>query len=85
MSAEQFREDLKTMSKEELAERLTDYRPGVPHYWFGRPVEPITKEELLAYFNGGPEPPIRYKDEDVPPADTAPESTQEDETPTRPT
>lgn len=55
-------EDLKKLSKEELAEKLTTYEPGVPHYWFGRPVEPITKEELLAHFNGGPEPPLRYKD-----------------------
>jgi len=61
-------EQMKEMNREELAERLTTYEPGVPHYWFGRPVEPITKEELLAFWNGGPEPEIRYKDvpEDTP-------------------
>lgn len=62
LSTERFVEEVKSMSKEELAERLTTYEPGVPHFWFGRPVEPITKEELLAYWNGGPEPPIRYTD-----------------------
>lgn len=60
--AERLREKIATMSKEELAEKLTTYEPGVPHFWFGRPVEPITKEELLAYWNGGPEPQMRYKD-----------------------
>lgn len=59
---ESLRADIETFSKEELAEKLTTYEPGVPHYWFGRPVEPLTKEELLAYWNGGPEPEIRYKD-----------------------
>ena len=60
---EVLRQQLETMSKEELAEKLTTYEPRVPHYWFGRPVEPLTKEELLAHWNGGPEPEIRYKDE----------------------
>lgn len=60
---EVLRHQIATMTKEELAEKLTTYEPGVPHYWFGRPVEPITKEELLAYWNGGPEPQIHYKDE----------------------
>ncbi|MBC7806957.1 MAG: hypothetical protein H7145_12490 [Akkermansiaceae bacterium] len=63
-------EELKKLSKEELAERMTTYVPGVEHRWFGRPVEPITKEELLAHWNGGPEPEIRYKD--VPGASQAP-------------
>ncbi len=62
MGLESLKEDLKTMSKEELARRLTNYEPGIPHSWFGRPVEPITYEELLAHFNGGPEPPLRYID-----------------------
>lgn len=61
-STEHFLAEIKTMTREELAERMTAYEPGVPHYWFGRPVEPITKEELIAHWNGGPEPPIRYKD-----------------------
>jgi hypothetical protein len=60
--AESLREDFAKISKEELAERMTTYVPGVEHRWFGRPVEPITKEELLAHWNGGPEPEIRYKD-----------------------
>ena len=50
------------MTDEEVAEKLTAYKPGVPHRWFGRPVEPLTKEEVLAYMNGGPEPEIHYKD-----------------------
>jgi hypothetical protein len=60
---EAWREQLESLSKEELAERLTTYEPGVPHYWFGRPVAPLTKEELLIHWNGGPEPEIRYLDE----------------------
>ena len=62
LAAESLREDFATLSKEELAAKLTNYVPGIEHRWFGRPVEPITKEELLAYWNGGPEPEIRYKD-----------------------
>ena len=59
---ERLRNEFASHTKEEMAERLTAYEPGIPHTWFGRPVEPITKEELLAYWNGGPEPEIRYKD-----------------------
>ena len=70
LAAESLREDFATMSKEELAAKLTNYVPGVEHRWFGCPVEPITKEELLAHWNGGPEPEIRYKD--VPTASQAP-------------
>ena len=62
LAAESLREDFANLSKEELAAKLTNYVPGVEHRWFGRPVEPITKEELLAHWNGGPEPEIRYKD-----------------------
>lgn len=61
LAVEDIKHDVETLSKEELAERMTTYVPGVEHRWFGRPVEPITKEELLAYWNGGPEPEIRYK------------------------
>lgn len=81
MGLESLKEDLKTMSKEELARRLTTYEPGIPHSWFGRPVEPITYEELLDHFNGGPEPPLRYKDavasdaQDAPPSPETPSDT----------
>lgn len=59
---ELLREYIATHTKEELAERLTTYQPGIPHYWFGRPVAPLTKEDLLYHWNGGPEPEIRYLD-----------------------
>ena len=61
-----FRQYLETHTKEEIAEKLTTYEPGVPHYWFGRPVAPLTKEELLAHWNGGPEPEIHYLDGNQP-------------------
>ena len=53
---------LATHTKEEVAERLTTYEPGVPHRWFGRQVAPITKEEVLAFWNGGPDIEPRYLD-----------------------
>ena len=62
-ATQHFIEQIKTLSKEEMAEKLTTYEPGVPHYWFGRPVAPITKEELLAFWNGGPDIEPRYLDE----------------------
>lgn len=49
-----------------MAERLTTYTPGVPHLLFGRPVAPITKEELLAFWNGGLDIEPRYLDEPTP-------------------
>ena len=64
---EVLRYQIATMSKEELAEKLTTYEPGVPHYWFGRPVEPLTKEELLAHGNGGAESEIPHKNDALEP------------------
>ena len=49
---------IKSMTREELAEFMTTYEPGVPHYWLGQPVEPITKEELLAAFSGEDSTPL---------------------------
>lgn len=63
LAPEILRRDIETLSKEEMAEKLTTYEPGIPHYWFGRPVAPITKEELLAFWNGGPDIEPRYLDE----------------------
>jgi 16S rRNA C967 or C1407 C5-methylase (RsmB/RsmF family) len=62
LAPEWLRYQFETHTKEEMAEKLTTYESGVPHYWFGCPVEPLTKEEFLDYWNGGPEPEIRCKD-----------------------
>lgn len=62
MAGEKLEHDFATLTKEQMAEKLTTYIPGIPHCWFGRPVEPLTAEELLEHWNGGPEPEIRYKD-----------------------
>ena len=79
LAPELLRRDIETLSKEEMAEKLTTYEPGVPHYWFGRPVEPITKEELLAFWSGGPDIVPRYID--LPQIPTAtPNETRETET-----
>jgi hypothetical protein len=59
---ERLREEFATHTKEEMAEKLTAYEPGVPHYWFGRPVAPITKEDLLAFWNGEADIEPRYLD-----------------------
>ena len=62
LGIESLKHDLATKTKEEMAEQLTSYIPGIEHRWFGRPVEPLTKEELLDHWNGGPEPELRYTD-----------------------
>ncbi len=50
-AVEAFGKWLESQTREELIKRLTTYHEGVPHYFHGVPVEPITAEDLLNLSN----------------------------------